>query len=270
MRHRWCGSDDGEAVSDKTLRELAQMIVTRWDETVKLIVECGREPAWAESILVTKGELERIRAALADSATAPTNDPCPNCGFSTKRLLKSEAQAERGEHRPLSEAIEELTASADAPPTTNSGEVVNELVVGINDAPADAAQPEMQFCTQCDRLIYCPRCSPAHPEDAPLDDVHRQVIEAVEKLVERVAHHFEDAPGGPMEEVRIAKMCVDLAVETFDTAGERWKERDGPDDPHTSAPLNDEEHAEVHEAVLDAQQHLRNALNRLATKGETG
>ncbi len=71
----------------------------RWKGTVGLCEALGE---WAV----------RAEAALADSAT----DDCPNCGFSFKRLLKSEGQAGRGESRPLKEAIAELKATADAPP----------------------------------------------------------------------------------------------------------------------------------------------------------
>ena len=49
-----CEEELGPVEAAERIAELeaaAQLIVTRWDETVKLIHECGREPAWAEAFL---------------------------------------------------------------------------------------------------------------------------------------------------------------------------------------------------------------------------
>ena len=108
----------------------------------------------------------------------------------------------------------------------------------------------------------------APPKEVPLElrpiDAgyhHRREKEAVKlaKAKENLEAALSSDAAPVANHLRAVGMCIDLALEQFENAAQRYSTQDGPDDPRRVAPLDDGENAEAFEALLDAKQNLHKA-----------
>ncbi len=83
---------------------------------------------------------------------------------------------EKQERKVLDQAIDALADSADAPPSTNSGEVVDELVVGVNDKMEHVLRRD--FNEVCDEFEIFPE---EYGRGAFLDVLVRVALAAAQK-----------------------------------------------------------------------------------------
>ncbi len=116
-------------MSDK-LRESAEIL----QACLEIHRELDNNTAWITGEAIAVEALEALRAALADSATRHIHE----CKYGPDAHPDGFCICRCGARMCLASALHEARP-LDAPPSTNSGDVVNELVVGITH---DAAPPE--------------------------------------------------------------------------------------------------------------------------------